>query len=98
MLQLFLEQLLGLAATWVRGFVNNFLIVPFACLGSREAAIQLWNSQKHFPKLLTQVAARPSSGLNVYKNIFPRPRLRDIGSWFLVAELMQPYRLSFDNP
>ena len=30
--------LLGRAATWVRGFVNNFLRVPFACLGSKEAA------------------------------------------------------------
>ena len=26
------------------GFVNNFLRVPLACLGSREAAQQMWNS------------------------------------------------------
>ena len=52
---------LGRAATWVRGLVNNFLRVSFACLGSREAALQLWNSQKTFYKTLTQVTAPPST-------------------------------------
>ena len=35
---------LGGAVTWVRGFVNSFLRVPLVSRGSREAAIQLWNS------------------------------------------------------
>ena len=34
------------AVTWRGGFVNNFLRVPLAFLGSRTAAVQLWNSQK----------------------------------------------------
>ena len=29
-------------------FANNFLRAPLACLGSREAAVQLWNSQKTY--------------------------------------------------
>ena len=37
---------LGRAVIWRRGFVNNFLRVPLAFLGSRTAAVQLWNSQK----------------------------------------------------
>ena len=41
--------LLGWAATWVSGFVN--------CLGSREAAEQLWNPQKTFYK-----TSYPSNG------------------------------------
>ena len=34
------EEILGQAATWVIGFVNNFLKVLIACLGN----MQLWNS------------------------------------------------------
>ena len=45
------------AVIWVRGFVNNFLRAPIACQGSREAAVQLWNSQKKFYK-----TSYPSSG------------------------------------
>ena len=50
----FARTLLGRAVTWVRGFV----------LGSREAAKQLWNSQKTFTKALTEVTARPSINLH----------------------------------
>ena len=39
------RQVLGRVAPWRRGLVNTFLRVPFACLGSRTAAVQLWNSQ-----------------------------------------------------
>ena len=38
--------ILGGAVTWRRGFVNNFLRVPIACLVSRVAAVKLCNSQK----------------------------------------------------
>ena len=48
---------LGLSLTWVRGFVNNFLTAPLPSLGSREAAIQRWNSQKTFYK-----TSYPSNG------------------------------------
>ena len=48
------QGVLGLAATCVRGFVNNFLRVP---LGSREAAEKLWKSKKTVNK-----ASYPSSG------------------------------------
>ena len=41
-----LQGLLGRAVTWRRGFVNNFLRFPLACLGNRTAAVQLWNSRK----------------------------------------------------
>ena len=40
------KSILGLASTWIRGFVNNIPRFPLACLGSREAAEQLWNSHK----------------------------------------------------
>ena len=30
----------GQAASWIRGFVNNFLRVLLACLGCREAVVQ----------------------------------------------------------
>ena len=53
--------ILGRAVTWVRGFVNNFLRVPLACLGSREAAVQPGALRKHFTTPLSQVAARPSN-------------------------------------
>ena len=59
--------ILGRAATWVRGSGNNFLRVPLACLGSREAALQLWNFQETFYKPLNQVAARPSKGYFAHK-------------------------------
>ena len=36
----------GRTVTLVRGFVNNFLRVHLAFLGSRVAAEQLWSSQK----------------------------------------------------
>ena len=40
------NTILRRAASLVRGFVNNFLRVPLAFLGSMEAAEQLWNSQE----------------------------------------------------
>ena len=49
--------ILGGASTLVRCFVNSFLKAPLPCLGSREAAEQLWNSQKTFYK-----TSHPSSG------------------------------------
>ena len=45
-----LKDILGQTATWVRGFVNNFLSVPRVSLGSREAAVKLLSSQKTFYK------------------------------------------------
>ena len=40
-----LNNPVGGAVTWRRGFVNQFLRVPIACLGIKTAAVQLWNSQ-----------------------------------------------------
>ena len=45
--QIWRGQILGRAATWRRGFVNNFRRVPLACLGSREPAVTL---RKCLPK------------------------------------------------
>ena len=42
--------ILGGASTLVRCFVNSFLKDPLLCLGSREAAEQLWNYKKTFYK------------------------------------------------
>ena len=42
---------IGRAATWIIGFVNIFGRVPLlACIGSREAVVQLWNSKTKFYK------------------------------------------------
>ena len=49
---------LGRAVTWIRGFVNNFLRVPLACLGSScKTAVELSR------KLLTKPCVRPSAAL-----------------------------------
>ena len=53
-------ELLGRAVTWVRCCVNHLPRFPLACLGSREAAEQLWTLRKHFSKPLTHVTARLS--------------------------------------
>ena len=55
------KNIIGWAAPWVRGFVNNFLWVPLACLGSREAVVQLWNSKKTIYK-----TSYPSRGPSLY--------------------------------
>ena len=58
------RQVIGRTAIWRRCFVNIFMRVPLACLGSRAAAVKLWNYQKKkFKKLLLQVAALPSKRL-----------------------------------
>ena len=44
------SPILGQAASWVRGNVDNFLRVPLSGLCNRENAVQLWYSQKTFYK------------------------------------------------
>ena len=75
------HSLLRRAATWVRGFVNNVLRVPFAFLGNREAVVHLWNSQKTFNK-----TSYPSSG----------PSLDHIAckQIFLIRSLICPHLIS----
>ena len=55
------QSILGRAVIWVRGFVNNFMRVTLACLGSREVAEQQRNSQNTFYK-----TAYPSNSPSLY--------------------------------
>ena len=48
-------NLLKWAITWRRCFVNNFLSISLACIGSREAAEQQWNPQTTFYKTSSQI-------------------------------------------
>ena len=65
-----LEFVLGRAraATWVRGFVNIFLIAPLACLGIWEAAEQLWNILQNLlpksPPVMVEECQLPTEKLN----------------------------------
>ena len=58
-------HLLGRAVAWRWGFVNNFLKVTLACLGSRTAAVQMWNCQKKVYK-----TSPPSNSQASVKNNF----------------------------
>ena len=69
------EFLRGRTVTWGRSLVGNFLRVPLACMGSREVAEQLWNSQKAIYKTSYQ-----SNGTSKYSAFF-RDR-RDLFYYF----------------
>ena len=51
------HSVLGRTVTWKRGFLE----FPLACLGSKTAAVQLWNSQK-----IVYKASSPSNSTTWY--------------------------------